>query len=125
MNTVAPWVEREISNGLQALIALRLDGAPASDTIGKTLDVWLAAIEYRAAAWREQADAPRIRRAFQVLFSGLRKWPSPAEFLVALPAAVPPPALPTPKQADEERARNRARIAALIDQIFNHHKTGA
>ena len=40
---VEKWLEREIARGLQGLIALRLSGAPADDSVTLTLDVWLAA----------------------------------------------------------------------------------
>ena len=62
---VEKWLERESARGLQGLIALRLAGAPADDSVTLTLDVWLAAIECQAVTWNEQADAERIRRAFR------------------------------------------------------------
>jgi hypothetical protein len=116
------WVRREIARGLQGLVALRLPGAPGEDTVSMTLDVWLAAVERRAAGWSEAPDARRLREGFSALFALCKQWPVPADLLNAMPAPAPPVLLPAPKFSDEERARNRARIAAMMEQFFNHQK---
>jgi len=72
---VEKWLEREIARGLQGLIALRLSGAPADDSVTLTLDVWLAAIESLSANWNEQLDAERVRRAFRTLYRICDRWP--------------------------------------------------
>ena len=111
------WIDREITRGLQGLLALRLDGAPAQDTINFTVDIWVAALAQRAVGWREQVDASRIQRAFAALFALARKWPTPAEFLAALPARYEPRLLPPPKMTEEERARNRAHLQKIITKM--------
>lgn len=115
---VDEWVEREMLRGLQGLLALRLPGAPAADAVGMTADIWLVAIEPRAAAWQEELDANRIRQAFTALFTRVRQWPSPAEFLDALPARAPQPALPAPPLTPEQRKRNLNRLNELTASIF-------
>lgn len=122
--TAPAWIEREIARGLQGLLALRLPGAPGEDTVGMTLDVWLAAIALRAAGWREEADAARIQQAFTVLFGRAERWPVPRDLLDALPTPQAVTALPAPRLSAEERAANRARLDALMRELSNKH-TGA
>ncbi len=117
MTEIARWLEREIARGLQGLVALRLPGAPAEDAITLTLDVWLAAIAVRAASWAEADDAHRIRAGFRTLYATCDRWPAPRQLLDALPIRAPPRALPPPPMSAEDRARNRARLDALMKQL--------
>jgi hypothetical protein len=89
---VEKWLEREIARGLQGLIALRLSGAPADDSVTLTLDVWLAAIESLSVNWNEQLDAERVRRAFRTLYRICDRWPPPKVFLDNLGNRDPPKA---------------------------------
>lgn len=114
---VEKWLEREIARGLQGLIALRLAGAPADDSVTLTLDVWLAAIECQAVTWNEQADAERIRRAFRTLYRICDRWPPPKVFLDNLGNRDPPPALPPPPISKEERKKNVARIQEIMKKL--------
>ena len=114
---VEKWLEREIARGLQGLIALRLAGAPADDSVTLTLDVWLAAIECQAVTWNEQADAERIRRAFRTLYRICDRWPPPKVFLDNLGNRDPPPALPPPPISNEERKKNVARIQEIMKTL--------
>ena len=114
---VEKWLEREIARGLQGLIALRLAGAPADDSVTLTLDVWLAAIECQAVTWNEQADAERIRRAFRTLYRICDRWPPPKVFLDNLGNRDPPPALPPPPISKEERKKNVARIQEIMKML--------
>lgn len=111
---VEKWLEREIARGLQGLIALRLPGAPADDSVTLTLDVWLAAIESQTVTWNEQLDAERVRRAFRTLYRICDRWPAPKLILDNLGNRDPPKALPAPRMSPEERARNRARLADIL-----------
>ena len=114
---VEKWLEREIARGLQGLIALRLAGAPADDSVTLTLDVWLAAIECQAVTWNEQADAERIRRAFRTLYRICDRWPPPKVFLDNLGNRDPPKALPEPPITPEARERNRARLREIMESL--------
>ena len=114
---VEKWLEREIARGLQGLIALRLAGAPADDSVTLTLDVWLAAIECQSVTWNEQADAERIRRAFRTLYRICDRWPPPKVFLDNLGNRDPPPALPPPPISKEERKKNVARIQEIMKKL--------
>jgi hypothetical protein len=61
-------------------------------------------------AWDEELDADRLRQAFR----GLTRWPAPRELMDALPSRPQRRALPKPEMSDEERARNRARLAEMM-----------
>ena len=114
---VEKWLEREIARGLQGLIALRLSGAPADDSVTLTLDVWLAAIESLSVNWNEQLDAERVRRAFRTLYRICDRWPPPKVFLDNLGNRDPPPALPPPPISKEERKKNVARIQEIMKTL--------
>lgn len=79
------WLKDSIINGMQGLLALRLESAPAVDTIQATALVWLKVFESRNIAWDESADRERIRDAFRTLAAICKRWPSPADFFENLP----------------------------------------
>lgn len=114
---VEKWLEREIARGLQGLIALRLSGAPADDSVTLTLDVWLAAIESLSVNWNEQLDAERVRRAFRTLYRICDRWPPPKVFLDNLGNRDPPPALPPPPISEEQRKKNVALLRELMTKL--------
>lgn len=111
------WLEREVARGLQGLIALRLSGAPADDSVTLTLDVWLAAAESLSVNWNERLDAERVRRAFRTLYRICDRWPPPKVFLDNLGNRDPPPALPAPRMSEVQRQRNIARIREQIEWL--------
>lgn len=117
------WIEREVARGLQGLIALRLSGAPGEDAVVLTLDIWLAALAQRVSGWTEELDAPRIQAAFRALYSQCTQWPTPRQLLDAVPPRAPAPALPAPQLTPEQRARNRARLDALMQDLFRRKST--
>jgi hypothetical protein len=110
------WLEREVARGLQGLIALRLPGAPGEDAITLTLDIWLAALTTRAAAWTE-ADAPRLNHAFRCLYAQCTQWPAPRQLLDALPDPRPQVALPPPPLTPAQRAANKARLQEMMQNL--------
>lgn len=114
---VEKWLEREIARGLQGLIALRLTGAPADDSVTLTLDVWLAAIESLSVNWNEQLDAERVRRAFRTLYRICDRWPAPKLFLDNLGNRDPPKALPPPQISEEQRKKNVALLQELMKKL--------
>lgn len=114
---VEKWLEREIARGLQGLIALRLSGAPADDSVTLTLDVWLAAIESLSVNWNEQLDAERVRRAFRTMYRICDRWPAPKLFLDNLGNRDPPKALPPPQISEEQRKKNVALLRELMKKL--------
>ncbi|MEX5342993.1 hypothetical protein [Pseudomonas sp. I2] len=107
------WLEREVASGLMGLIALRLDGAPAADTVSSTLDIWLVALT-KGREWEEHIDAARIRKAFEVLFATCERWPAPARLLRELPPRTPALALPKPKRTEEQIKTGNAALDGII-----------
>ena len=114
---VEKWLERESARGLQGLIALRLSGAPADDSVTLTLDVWLAAIESLPVNWNEQLDAERVRRAFRTLYRICDRWPPPKVFLDNLGNRDPPKALPPPPISEEQRKKNVALLREMMKKL--------
>ncbi|WP_257010246.1 MULTISPECIES: hypothetical protein [Burkholderia cepacia complex] len=115
---IEKWLEREVARGLQGLVALRLSGAPAEDSVTLTLDIWLAAIEDRATTWTELGDAERIRRAFRTLYRVCDRWPPPKLFIDNLGNRDPPRrTLPAPQISEQERQRNRETLRELVEML--------
>lgn len=84
------WITREISSGLQKLILLNLNHAPALDVLTRgTLPAWIEAITHNRK-FEEQRDAPRIREGFRTLLDRSRDWPTPRDLLDAMPKLVEP-----------------------------------
>ncbi|MCL1860683.1 MAG: hypothetical protein FWG52_04005 [Proteobacteria bacterium] len=118
------WLRREVMRGLQALIALRIPGAPAADAVALAADVWMAVIEKRMGGADETSGTQRVRRAFLALCERSRKWPTPAEFFDALPDASHFAAkrISAPALTEEEREANRKRVRKMINDFFNSHR---
>lgn len=75
----------------------------------------------RAGRAFSEADAPRFRRAFQVLANTMTSWPAPVHFLNVLPA---PEHIAYQRIAhDESSAKDRAESKRIIDEIAAHLKT--
>jgi hypothetical protein len=108
-------VKEEIMLGLQKLLALQLERAPALETLAKTGLVWIEAIGYERCFADE--DAPRFREAFVRLAARCKSWPSPVALLEVLPDRPPLPALPEPEISPEQRAENLAFLDDLLAGI--------
>ncbi len=111
---MADWLRVEIMNGLMGLLALRLENAPAADTITKTADIWEKALGPRVSV--EQLDAPRIAAGFQRIFSLVRKWPAPIQVIELMPPRPRLKELPHILTA-EQRAENKKRLQELSRTI--------
>lgn len=114
---MADWLRAEIGSGLQKLLALRLPGTPPEDAIIGTAEVWLEAVASRNIQWVEHLDRQRVRRAFLALLRDCDRWPSPKLLLENLGNRDPPKALPHPILTSEEKARNRARLRAMLTSL--------
>ncbi|MDO5940609.1 hypothetical protein [Burkholderia cepacia] len=107
------WLEREVARGLQGLLALRLAGAPADDSVTLTLDIWLAALEGQAVTWSEHLDAERVRQAFRALYRLCERWPAPKHLLDNLGNRDPPRSLPAPRLSEAQRMQNSAKLREI------------
>nr|DAS24834.1 MAG TPA: hypothetical protein [Caudoviricetes sp.] len=113
MSGLPASIHNAVIDGVQRLYVLRLDGAPADDTLPLTTQVWLDAI-----AWRRQwadDDLPRLQQAFVALTATAKRWPQPATLLEMLPPRPTPLALPTPRKSDAQRAED----ASWLDEMLN------
>lgn len=117
MAVVKKWLEREVARGLQGLIALRLPGAPADDSVTMTLDIWCAALDSQTVAWSEELDAQRIKSAFLTLYRICDRWPAPKHLLDNLGNRDPPPALAAPQISKAQQQKNLAKLREITAQL--------
>jgi hypothetical protein len=74
---------------------------------------WVEALNHNRV-WNQVRDAPRFREAFRTLAANATRWPTPTEFVAALPARVPQQALPPPVCTPEKAKENLARLQAVL-----------
>lgn len=111
------WLKREIASGLQALVALSLEGQPSADTLPLTADIWLKAMERRLCI--EAVDAERLRKAFLAFFPVAVRWPAPAQILELLPPRPERVKLPEPEVSAEQHAENVSRVKEMVARFMN------
>jgi len=110
------WLKRELSAGLQALVALGLKNQPAAEVLSLTADIWLRAIRRgNIGCDIEQIDAPRIREAFDRLFPELVEWPAPKLLLDRIPPRPKREALAEPVGDD---AVGQAAIKEILSKLL-------
>ena len=80
------WLQAEIIEGIQKLMALRLRNTPPSDTLKATAVVWHDVFSSRPIAWDQELDSQRIKKGFTELCAVCDSWPSPSDFFRVLPA---------------------------------------
>lgn len=129
MNEPIPqWLVTEVASGLQRLLVLSLNGAPAAETITATAMVWCDAIRlggtFRGGA-EEARDRPRLEQAFRVLAAEVERWPAPRQLLERLPALPQQYALPErPKVLTAEERRRIAALLAKLDAMTTPQERG-
>lgn len=109
----AEWFVEVIAEGIAKLYVLRLEGAPAADTLDGVEMVWVEALWYSGKVWDEGLDYDRLRQAFVYLVQTMTRWPAPRMLTDHLPARPKRRELPTPPPTAEERARAEAQLAKL------------
>lgn len=120
MNHLPASIHNAVIDGVQRLYVLRLDGAPADDTLPLTTQVWLDAIAYRRQ-WADD-DLPRLQQAFVALTATARRWPQPATLLELLPPRPAPLALAAPEITEETRLENVRFLRGLLDKLAGKMK---
>jgi hypothetical protein len=83
--SIENWFKSSIIKGLQGLLMLRLQGAPADDTIESLAQAWIAVLSSMPHTWQQDRDQPRIQRAFLTIAANSDRWPAPKNFIEALP----------------------------------------
>ncbi len=111
------WLERSLAEGLAALLALGLDGAPATDVVCRTADVWRLVLE-RAGVRIEEVDARRVRAGFEgLLRQPHKRWPEPAALLACMPRRPDRQKLDEPPPSEADRAAAKAALSKLIADL--------
>ena len=105
------WLLAEIETGICKLLCLGLEGQPAAELIEGTVQGWFESITRGRAL--EPADAPRIREAFSNVMARCRRWPSPVEFLEAMPRRESASVTALPVGEEERKRRDAAARATL------------
>lgn len=85
------WLRESVLKGLQGLFVLRLPGAPANDTAPALANAWIAILSHLPRTWDQERDQPRLSKAFLALATNSERWPTPSQFIEAIP---PIPELP-------------------------------
>ena len=121
-----PRLYNELIGGLQMLLALRLSGSPAADTVAAMATAWEVALT-AGRKWNEQEDAGRFQTAFATLAGTIRYWPAPRDMLDVLP----PPAEKLKLEhrylrTEAEKVaglKNLQAIQRRVNSILNRKKT--
>ena len=96
------WIKVELGRGIQKLICLSLDHQPANELMVGTIQAWVEVIT-DGREFVQKLDAQRFRKAFVALAGGVR-WPTPRDFIAALPERDQLRLAKTPIKADPARA---------------------
>ena len=111
-----------LRQGLMKVLVLRPDGSPAADSIELVFGVWVEAFEHAPLSWVNDG-AERIRQGFISFIVGMRRFPCPAEVLEHISAAVfRQPELPPAPMTEEERQRNKKRLAEIVAALAEKQK---
>ncbi|MBF0803324.1 MULTISPECIES: hypothetical protein [unclassified Neisseria] len=84
MRELPASLHNAVIDGLTLILALRLPGTPAADTVQATAQAWSVALA-AGKAWDAEQDIPRINQAFAVLAAQADRWPAPRDLLGCLP----------------------------------------
>lgn len=113
----ADWFEEVVAEGIAKLYVLRLESAPAADTLDGVEMVWVEALWYSNVAWDEELDSDRLRQAFRALTQRATRWPAPRELMTLLPGRPQRTPLPPPPQTPEQKAKAEAQLAKLREMM--------
>jgi hypothetical protein len=83
--TTPDWLRESVLKGLQALLVLRLPGAPANDTTPALANAWIAILSHLPRTWEQERDQPRLSRAFLTIATSAKQWPTPSQFIACIP----------------------------------------
>ena len=79
-----PKLHNAVIDGLTMLLALRLTGTPAMDTVVATAQAWSKVLAF-GRDWDEEQDEARFQTGFLRLASEVDRWPAPKDLLSKLP----------------------------------------
>lgn len=108
------WLQAEIVEGIQKLMALRLRNTPPSDTLKATAVVWFDVFNSRPITWDQELDTKRIKKGFTELCANSDSWPSPSDFFRVLPSR--PQALLLPDNSNKSYSPETKK---MVDDLLN------
>jgi hypothetical protein len=108
------WLQAEIIEGIQKLMALRLRNTPSSDTLKATAVVWFDVFNSRPITWNQDLDTKRIKKGFTDLCATSDYWPSPSDFFRVLPSR--PQALMLPDNSNKSYSLETKK---MVDDLLN------
>jgi len=108
------WLQAEIVEGIQKLMALRLRNTPPSDTLKATAVVWFDVFNTRPITWDQELDTKRIKKGFTELCAYSDSWPSPSDFFKVLPSR--PQALLLPDNSNKSYSPETKK---MVDDLLN------
>lgn len=108
------WLQAEIVEGIQKLMALRLRNTPPSDTLKATAVVWFDVFNSRPITWNQDLDTKRIKKGFTDLCGTSDYWPSPSDFFRVLPSR--PQALMLPDNSNKSYSLETKK---MVDDLLN------
>lgn len=109
------WLRGRIADGLAALVALGLEGAPGADVITRTADVWHHVMA--GSCGIEAVDSQRVKSAFSGLIKAVEKWPEPKAIWAHMPRRPQQPRLEEPAE-DADKRRQGAELARKLARRF-------
>lgn len=89
MTKMPDEIKDAILQGLINLMALRLRGSPAADTVSATATAWIMALSAKPVQWDVKLDLARVQKAFVILMGGTETWPTPIAFFERMPPREP------------------------------------
>lgn len=115
------WLQAEIVEGIQKLMALRLRNTPPGDTLKATAVVWFDVFNSRPITWDQELDTKRIKKGFTELCAYSDSWPSPSEFFRVLPSR--PQALLLPDNSNKSYSlETKKMVNDLLNKMRNNVK---
>lgn len=115
------WLQAEIVEGIQKLMALRLRNTPPSDTLKATAVVWFDVFNSRPITWDQELDTKRIKKGFTELCAYSDSWPSPNDFFRVLPSR--PQALLLPDNSNKSYSpETKKMVDDLLKKMRNNVK---
>src|SRR5258708_7730208 len=109
------WITAELATGLQKLLCLSLEGQPSHETIYGTVGAWREILTHRKV-YEQERDTLRFREAFLNLGTRCRRWPTPVDFLEAMPKIDTSGPKLAHTASEETRLANISRIQAMLGE---------
>ena len=119
---VPVWLGEIVKTHIVRLRLLSLESAPLAASMGEVTRIWAEIIAVRRPDWDRDLDTRRLHEAFLRLEATCDRWPTPNQLMQHLPPRPQVQALPRSDISPSQRKRNKARIKALITQLFTDKK---